>query len=259
MTIAEKYQAERDRLELNRTLDWSTFSREFIAVGESLVPMTVQTWFDLLAVKSPILSAEGLTTDAVVDYIWRNRKKTSNEKINDFIYLTWVFDSTKIFLKELRLFWIHLAVARAFKSYNIEEKKLKAESSRFLIIKKWRLFLLNRAKKKQVKANKEADALLTVIFDHIKEAFDELPSTSGATSRQVNSMSSASGEAAILDEIAHRYGISPEAVLKMPLRRAFALQRTIRVSTIPDYKLLEPDSLRAIKSEYLNSLNNGAV
>ena len=207
MTIAEKYQAERERLELNRTLDWSTFSREFVAVGESLNPMTVQVWFDLLACKSPILGAEGLTTESVVDYIWRNCKRHTR----------------KAWLKGWRLFWIQWRVERALK---------------------------NEAK---------ADALLTVIFDHTKEAFDEFPSSSGAATRQVNSMPSASGEAAMLDEIAHRYGINPVEVLKMPLRRAFALQRTIRVMTIPDYKLLEPDSLRAIKSEYLTSLNNAAI
>lgn len=208
MTIAEKYQVERERLELNRSLDWSTFSREYIAVGETLVPMTVQTWFDLLACKSPILGAEGLTTEAVVDYIWRNCKRHTRR--------TW--------LKEWRLYWIQRRV----------EKALNDEA--------------------------KAESLLTVVFDHIKEAFDEFPSTAASsTSRQVNSMSSAAGEAAMLDEIAHRYGISPEEVLKMPLRRAFALQRTIRTVTIPEYKLLEPDSLRAIKSEYLTNLNNGAV
>ena len=61
----------------------------------------------------------------------------------------------------------------------------------------------------------------------------------------------------MVDEIASRYSINPEEVLKMPLRRAFALQRTMRMATITDYKLLEPQSLRDIKSKYLNSLNNG--
>ena len=208
MTIAEKYQAERERLELNRTLDWSTFSREFIAAGETLVPMTVQVWFDLLAVKSPILSAEGLTAEAVTDYIWRNCKRHTR---------------------------------------NVWRKE-------------WRLYWLQRRVEKAIDDEKECDALLTVVFDHVKEAFDEFPSTAaGATTRQVNSMPGASGEASMLDEIAHRYGINPQEVLKMPLRRAFALQRTIRLATIPEYKLLEPDSLRAIKSEYLTNLNNGAV
>ncbi len=207
MTIAEKYQSERERLELNRTLDWSTFSREFIAAGETMVPMTVQVWFDLLAVKSPILSAEGITLDSVTDYVWRNCKRHTGQ--------TWI--------KEWRLYWLQRRI----------EKALSKESS--------------------------ADALLTVIFDHVKESFDEFPSSPGATSRQVNSMPGASGEASMVDEIASRYGMNPTDVLKMPLRRAFALQRTIRLATIPEYKLLEPDSLRAIKSEYLNNLNNGTV
>jgi hypothetical protein len=207
MTIAEKYQAERERLQLNRTLDWSTFSREFIAAGETLKPMTVQVWFDLLAIKSPILSAEGLTAEAVTDYVWRNCKRHTR----------------RIWLKEWRLYWLQRRI----------EKAIDDEA--------------------------ECEALLNVIFDHVKDAFDEFPSSSGASTRQVNSMSGTSGEAAMLDEIAHRYGMNPQDVLKMPLRRAFALQRTIRLATIPEYKLLEPDSLRAIKSEYLNSLNNGAV
>jgi hypothetical protein len=208
MTIADKYQAERERLELNRTLDWSTFDREFIAAGETLVPMTVQVWFDLLAVKSPILSAEGLTIEAVTDYIWRNCKRyTANP-----------------WLKEWRLFWIQRRVERC----------------------------MNK--------DDEADALLSVIFEHVKETFDEFPtSLQKAGAASTNAMPGASGEAAMLDEIAHRYGISPEAVLTMPLRRVFALQRTIRMATIPEYKLLEPDSLRAIKSEYLKNLNNGSV
>ncbi len=208
MTIAEKYQAERERLELNRTLDWSTFSREFIAAGEVLDPMTVQVWFDLLAVKSPILSAEGLTAEAVTDYIWRNCKRHTRN----------------VWLKEWRLYWLQRRI----------EKALSDEA--------------------------ESDALLTVVFDHVKEAFEEFPSTAaGSTSRQRNAMPGASGEASMLDEIASRYGINPLDVLKMPLRRAFALQRTIRLATISEYKLLEPDSLRAIKSEYLTNLNNGAV
>lgn len=207
MTIAEKYQSERERLELNRTLDWSTFAREFKAAGEVLKPMTVQVWFDLLAVKSPILTGEGLTEEALIDYIWRNCKRHTRNRT----------------LKEWRLFWIQRRVDKALRD------------------------------------DDEAEALFKVVFTHVKETFDEFPSTSNATASQRNAMPSASGEAAMLDEIAHRYGISPEEVLKMPLRRAFALQRTIRMATIPNYKLLEPDSLRAIKTEYLNSLNNGTV
>jgi len=61
----------------------------------------------------------------------------------------------------------------------------------------------------------------------------------------------------MIDELATRYSLHPDDILQMPLRKAFSLQRTIRLSTIPGYKLLEADSLRELKSKYLNSLNNG--
>jgi len=80
---------------------------------------------------------------------------------------------------------------------------------------------------------------------------------SSASSRKKNAMSSVSGNASMIDEIANRYAMHPEQVLQMPLRRAFSLQRIIRSATIPDYRILEPASLRAIKSKYLQELNNG--
>jgi len=206
MTIEQQYQEERDKLELNRSLDWSTFSHEYIAAGETIEPLTVQAWFDLLAVKSPILTDDKPCVESVVDYIWRNSKRRTTNPL----------------VKQWRLFWIHRRVSKALSKPG------------------------------------DSSVLMMVIFEHIKHAFDEFPiDASQSTEKKVNSMSSISGEAALIDEIAHRYSIHPSEVLKMPLRRAFTLQRTIRTCTIPDYKLLEPESLRAIKSEYLNSLNNG--
>jgi hypothetical protein len=206
MTIAEEYEKEREELELNRSLDWSTFSRDYIVAGVKLEPMTLQTWFDLLALKSPLLYGRMPTLDVLADYIWRNKgKKPSNR-----------------------------------------------------LLKYWQLSRLKRKVFKLLKNEEEGIALLSVIHKHVKNSLDEFPSEANQKStRKTNSMSSVSGEASMIDEIAHRYSLHPEEVLKMPLRRAFALQRTIRVSTIPGYKLLEPDSIRAIKSEYLNSVNNG--
>ena len=206
MSIAEEYEQERKKLELDRRLDWSTFSRDFIAVGEKLEPMTVQIWFDLLAIESPLLRSGQPTVDVIVDYIWRNKASRPSNKWLEFI----------------------------------------------------QVFLLRRRVIKTIKDGKEGPALLHVIYEHVKSSLDEFPSTAGEKSRKrSNSMSPISGEASMIDELANRYGTNPEEVLKMPVRRAFALQRTIRASTIPGYKLLEPDSLRAIKSKFLNSINDG--
>jgi len=206
MTIAEQYQQERGKLELNRCLDWSTFGKEYIVAGETLGPMTVQTWFDMLAIKSPMIYSDEPGVDAIVDYIWRNSKRFTENK----------------WLREWRLFWLQRRVIKS---------------------------LSNKS---------EGPALIMVICEHLKSSLDEFPVDSGkATQKKRNSMPVVSGEASMIDELAHRYSLHPDEVLNMPLRRAFSLQRTIRISTIPGYKLLEPDSLRAIKSKYLQSLNHG--
>ena len=206
MDIAQQYQAEREKLELNRILDWSTFSKDYIVAGEKLNPMTVQVWFDLLALKSPMIYGDEPTVEAIVDYIWRNSNRYSASG----------------WFKELRIFWLYRRVI------------------------------------KSIKKKKEGASLVYVLCEHLKDSLDEFPiDQSTATSKKVNSLPVISGEASMIDEMASRYSIHPEDVLAMPLRRAFSLQRTIRMSTIPGYKLLEPDSLRAIKSKYLNSLNNG--
>jgi hypothetical protein len=203
MNFAEKYAKERQRLETNRSLDWSSFAREYIAAGESLQPMTVQVWFDLLVAKSPLLVGGDITVESVVDYVWRNCKRRTGSKL----------------LKAWRLFWVQ---------HRIEKALNKDES---------------------------AESLMQVIFEHIKESFDEYPDSLSASTKKSNAMSGAAGETQMLDEIAHRYGIDPREVLTMSLRRAFALQRTIRLATIDDYKLLEPESLRTIKSQFLNQKN----
>jgi hypothetical protein len=206
MSIAEEYEQERKKLELDRKLDWSTFSRDFIAAGEKLEPMTVQIWFDLLAIKSPLLYGGQPTVDVLTDYVWRN--------------------------------------------------KASRPSNKWLIL--WGVYWLKKRIIRTIMKEDEGPALIHVIHEHVKSSLDEFPSVSGTKSRKrSNSMSPISGEASMIDELAHRYGTNPEDVLKMPVRRAFALQRIIRSTTIPGYKLLEPDSLRAIKSKFLNNINNG--
>lgn len=204
MTIAEQYTAERERLELNRSLDWSTYSRTYKAAGETLQPLTVQAWFDLLAVKSPILSGSGLTVESIVDYIWRcSNRHTSN-----------------LLLKEWRLWWIHSRV----------NKCLDTEAG--------------------------AAALMGVLNRHIGDAFDEYPEQmQGGNFSNRTTMSHASGEAYFVDELAHRYGVSPDLVLTWSLRKAFQLQKAARTVTNPDYKALEPRSLLNIKSDFLKQQN----
>lgn len=204
MTIAEKYQAERERIELNRVLDWSTMGAEHKVLGEKLEPMTVQTWFDLLAVKSPVLYNGTPTPESVVDYIWRHNAKKTGNKIMRF----------------LRLLWIEFKVARAFRRIDFD--------------------------------------MMHVLVNHADMALEEYPSENQEPSkRKSNTMPGISGPASMVDELAARYSLHPQEVLKMPLRQAFSLQRVIRTTTIPDYKLSEPESLKKIKREFLTELNNG--
>jgi len=205
MTIPEQYEQERQKLETNRSLDWSTFRKEFFAAGEELMPMTVQTWFDLLLVQSPIVMNQEITVESVIDYIWRNCKRYTDVKI----------------LKEWRLYWLQKRVLKCLS---------KPETS---------------------------ESMVRVVCQHVEDSFAEFPECKDtAMAAGNNTMSGISGEASMLDEIAHRYGMNPMDVLSFPLRRAFSLQRTIRTALIPEYKLLEPASLREIKSQYLNSINN---
>ena len=205
MSIQIKYQLERERLETNRALDWSSFEPEFIIAGEKVKPMTVRVWFDLLAIKSPILYRDTPTVEGIVDYIWRNSVRNTRNK------------------------WL----------------------------KEWRLFWLDRRIKSTLKTEEGVD-MMRAIIEHVQYSLEEYPQDrTSAKARQNNAMSSVSGAACMLDEIAHRYSLDPQQVLDMPLRRAFSLQRIIRAVTVADYKPLEPESLRAIKSEFLNQRNNG--
>jgi len=204
MTIADQYTAERERLELNRALDWSTYSRTYKAAGETLKPLTVQAWFDLLAAKSPILTGAGLTVESIVDYIWRCSTRHTNN----------------VFLKEWRLWWIHSRVNKCLDS------------------------------------TAGAEAVMRVINQHIGDAFDEYPEqVQGGNFSARTAMPHASGEAYFVDELAHRYGVSPELVLTWSLRKAFQLQKAARTVTNPDYKALEPRSLLNIKSDFLKQKN----
>ena len=204
MTIAEKYQAERDRIERDRILDWSTMTTEYKVLGVKLKPLTVQTWFDLLAIKSPVLYNGTPTEAGVVDYIWRNSTKHTNNRLLRFV----------------RLAWIEIKVAFAYRRIDLE--------------------------------------MMRVLVAHADAALEEYPSDNQEKSiKKKNTLPGVSGPASMVDEIAARYSLHPREVLQMPLRQAFALQRVIRTTTIPDYELTEPESLKKIKREFLTELNNG--
>jgi len=160
----------------------------------------------LLALKSPMLYKEEPTLESIVDYVWRNSTRFTEN----------------YWLKEWRVFWIYRRVL------------------------------------KSIRKTSDGMDMITTVCEHLKSSLDEFPTdTNGSSSGKTNKISPVSGEASMVDELASRYSMHPDEVLKMPLRRAFSLQRTIRLSTIPGYKLLEADSIRAIKSKYLQSLNNG--
>jgi len=41
------------------------------------------------------------------------------------------------------------------------------------------------------------------------------------------------------------------------MNRIFQLQKAIRIATIPNYKLAEPNLIKMIKQEILKEINNG--
>ena len=99
-----------------------------------------------------------------------------------------------------------------------------------------------------------------IVYKHVSAAFEELPKgikvQSSRFSRS-NQMEAVSGIVSAIDEVAARYGQNPLHVLTWPLNRIFQLQKAIRVATIPDYKLAEPEVVRLIKKEILQQINNG--
>lgn len=119
---------------------------------------------------------------------------------------------------------------------------------------------VKRLKRAIMKAVKKSDdfEVYSQVLDHLRAAFSETPKacTKGGVSRS-NVIEAVEGIVGAIDEVAHRYGQDPEAVCDWPLSRIFQLQKAMRLATVPDYKLLEPDSIRSIKREILINLNNG--
>lgn len=101
---------------------------------------------------------------------------------------------------------------------------------------------------------------LKAVYKHVSEAFQELPksiSKQGNSFSRSNKIDAVNGIVSAIDEVAARYGQNPTNVLGWPLNRVFQLQKAIRVATIPNYNLAEPEIIRTIKKEILKELNNG--
>lgn len=110
----------------------------------------------------------------------------------------------------------------------------------------FKLWLTFRSEEKAVK-------LIKAVLSHIDCAFDEMPETASNSQTKSFKIAEVEGIVTALDEIGARYGLHPQEVARMPLRQIFALQKAARLSTIPNYKILEPKVLRDIKSEHLKA------
>jgi hypothetical protein len=112
-----------------------------------------------------------------------------------------------------------------------------------LEFKLWRAF----------KSSNKSAQLIHAILAHIECAFDEMPEAANGSNTRNFKIAEVEGIVTALDEIGARYGMHPQMVAKMPMRQIFALQKSIRLSTIPNYKILEPKVLRDIKSKHLRA------
>jgi hypothetical protein len=102
--------------------------------------------------------------------------------------------------------------------------------------------------------------IINLAYKHINDAFTELPQSVNNNKNSINRsnrMPAIEGIIGAIDEVAARYGQNPADTLEWPLNRIFQLQKAIRLATIPNYKLAEPQLIKTIKKEILQELNNG--
>ena len=109
-------------------------------------------------------------------------------------------------------------------------------------------------------AKQDKPEILELAYQHINDAFAELPKPEKISKSysRVNKIPEVEGIIGAIDEVAARYGQNPIDVITWPLNRVFQLQKAIRVATIPNYKLAEPQQIKTIKQEILEEINNGA-
>ena len=115
------------------------------------------------------------------------------------------------------------------------------------------------AKRRVRRAIRRSDLVevLTAVYDHVAEAFDESPQTAtkGSGVQRSNKMPAIEGCISATDELASRYGCTPDTICKWPMSKIFQCQKAARIATVPEYDPLEPESLRKISSAILEKLN----
>ena len=100
--------------------------------------------------------------------------------------------------------------------------------------------------------------LVKGIFQHVSDAFTEMPQSAGDGSfHRSNKLGAVDGMVGSIHEVAAYHGQSSDKVADYPLCKIFAIQKAGRMATVPNYKVLEPKSLRDIKTLHLNNLNDG--
>ena len=99
---------------------------------------------------------------------------------------------------------------------------------------------------------------MALVLEHLDFAFQEVQSSSqsgNSISYSNQIIEDVDHMIKAVDEVAARYGQNPIEVLDWPINQILQFQKALRLSTIPDYKLKEPESIRKIKSEILTELN----
>ena len=99
-------------------------------------------------------------------------------------------------------------------------------------------------------------AAIADISEHMQAAFEEVPQSNSVNKSAINNrFPDIEGIVGAVDEVAARYGITPDDVMDWPLNRVFQCQKAARLATIPDYKLRQPESLMKIRRDYLQQIN----
>lgn len=123
---------------------------------------------------------------------------------------------------------------------------------------KVRKFFVEWRIEKLLKEEASEAELVNGIEQHVSDAFTEVAQSpsEGGFHRQTK-LGAVDGMTGAIDEVAARHGQSSGDVADYPLCKIFALQKAGRMATIPNYKVLEPKSLRDIKTQHLNQMNDG--
>lgn len=123
-------------------------------------------------------------------------------------------------------------------------------SSKRTLLSDWRYWKIERTVKK-------CDVSSSVL-EHIEDAFEECPNeVSDRSYFRSNGVPKIDDITFAISEIAHHYGQMPHNITNIPMLHLFQLQKAVRLSTIPGYKLAEPNRIHKINSQILERLNNG--